>query len=1801
MAINPISYTEGVIRNFLRYQLTAYPFADEHLYAQMRSLLSLDDTRKTPLMRGPYITLSRSFRKGASVQQLVEEGVLHPFMRNLIPASIQNLYGHQEKAIRAIHARKCVLVSTGTGSGKTESFLYPIISRCLELRDQKAPPGLTAVLVYPMNALAEDQLQRLRDLLAGTGVTFGIYVGKTDENSAPAGRNLPPGSTRATYEAARDKARAQGSREVVRPPEELLTRQQMRETPPRILLTNVKQLEYILTRFKDVELFEGALLEYLVFDEAHTFSGAQGAETAVLIRRLRAFCGRSPDETVCVGTSATLVDPRENSSAPRDFASRLFGVDRTALELVSEDYEKDDWGGETVDYVAPDVEIGEILDSVLRAVDIETEDDRINAMWRCWERLTGVGRPASATADALFEELSRHRTVFHLADLIYGKPRELSELTAKLTGRLGRAIKETEVLCWLGLGAAVQKDNRPLLRPVVHTFVRGIDGGLVTFNEAETRPTLWLAAADEAAAHANLPHARLTVTTCNTCGQHYFIHWLKELGQDESGLIGGEAVSTRRYWPALDEAQGGKRVVLVDRLISRDDDDNHDHPGHKIWMCRACGAAHPSEVEACDGCGAGGPLVPLWIMRDHKDYPGFLGRCAACGSAGRRWGSGYREPARPVRAVQVADVHVLAQDMIQRAERKRLLVFCDNRQEAAFQAGWMRDHARRFRLRALMMSELKDGPISIADIVDRLEKRLDSDDSLSLALLPEVWQQHRKAEESKPHQVERRRYLRIQVLRELVTGHRQRQGLEPWGRLQVQYVGLAPDDEFITRYATLAACAPEVMLAGVASLLDYFRRSYLLHDAEEKLFTKYRLEGDPIFQWSYAPNIPGIPQGLRFERTPDNTRERIKQLKGDRETVPSQKAKQWGIPAADVNRFLGDLWAYLTDKTGVLVQVTLQGTKGKQLRGTSGAYQIEADRLRLAPNKGYWRCSTCRRLHSRMTPKSVCMGWRCSGTIEFVEEDPDNYDLTLLDEEFELVKPEEHSAQVPPDRREQIEQRFKGAGQSINTLVCTPTLEMGVDIGSLDAVLMRNVPPLPANYWQRVGRAGRRHRMAVDFTYARGSSHDRVYFDDPLKMLLGSVEPPRFNMRNELMVAKHVHATVITRLNQLAMPGLGLPDDLRQAVTQRLNAAIPSHAASWLFNNTGMVLDQPVDIAGVGELIAQLKPQIADHVSAVFQQRWPEPDSEVVIEEKLGSSIDGFARSLQAIIDATFARLRLAMTQRSRLDGLKNQKGVLNREEEAEYRRWDDLVKRLKGAQKKRRSQAAGVDEFNAMNLLGREGFLPGYGLESGSIMGMALVPTYLRAGGDFDLPRPPSVALREYVPGNRLYANGQQFVARQFMLPPDTIPVPLDVDVAKGSVTQVGPLTSDQSSLTTAGIVAVPISDVFLAHESQISDEEESRFRMASAVYGTHLGQHEGGVAWNWGAQPVHLLKNARFRLVNVGPRSRINAAQSMGFPLCRACGNALSPYSSILAVSRFVADHKERCDHDVQWVGFYADVVAHALILPGCKDSTTAYSTLESLRTAAAQVLEMEEEDLQILVITRPGSDEVDGVLYDPMPGGSGLMDQLCGRFEEVHAQALAVASDCPAQCQRACSDCLFTYRNQFFHEHLDRQVAVAALNEWGSRLEHSHYIPPAGDPKQSAANSVSAGTNPAEEKLRKMLEKAKLPQPELQKRIPAPKPYNETVPDFFWPLDEEEGYGVCLYLDGMSAHLHGKLETQQKDTQIRAFLEDQGHVVFSVTASQLDDRGAMKRLFFRLGNALLDTNAAKAVRDDDTWFEG
>jgi hypothetical protein len=1835
MALNPVVFTEKVLQSFLRYQLRAYPFADPRLHGQMRELLSLDEARQSPLLQGPFVSLSRPFRGGAPVADLADEGLLHPHLEQRIPSDIKELYRHQEKAIRAIAGGRSTLVSTGTGSGKTECFLYPIVSRCLRLRDEGAAAGISAVIVYPMNALAEDQLMRLRSLLAGTGVSFGMYVGKTPEREGDVGGvRLPPGSSSADYEAQLETVRAAKSGESVFPAEEACSREAMRSAgqQPRILLTNVKQLELLLTRQRDAELFHGARLDYLVFDEAHTFTGAMGAETACLIRRLRAFCGRQATDTVCIATSATIVD-RERPEAARAFASRFFGVPEESVETVAEDYEEEVWSKERwLSAAAPHGDTAGILADCVAAVEDDPEGPG-DAVRRSYRALAGqeLDGDSEPWPEALYRALARSEIVYRLNEALH-EPLPLHELPPRLQEAIGREITEAEILAWLTLAAAARRDGRPLLRPVVHGFVRGIPGAVVSFPGEMNEPRLWLAAedeiehggtttAEEAEPSGEARSARLPVLTCTTCGQHYYEAHLEDFSFTGKRPGGGEPHGEGVVWRKLDEAREGKRVVLVDRLIGGDEHDAEDEggPGHgrrngnseaagvlerrtaPVHLCRYCGAAHERPGGDCLACGAPGPRIRLHAVRQKRDRPGVLTSCLSCNALGGRGGGGhYREPARPVRASNAADVHVLAQDMVQESERRRLLVFCDNRQDAAFQAGWMKDHARRFRLRSLMADGLAAGHRSVGDLTWFLEDALEENEALSRALIPEVWVVARREAVGQRHPAERRKFLRMQVLREISESARQPLGLEPWGRMKVDYDGLDASLPWIQDHANRLGLPPESMREGVAAALDYVRRQKVLHDAEYKTFTKNWLAGDLEIQQGYLRRTGG-PKGVKLRRGPGDDRGRVLQwLSEGGQTTMRQMAAKWGAEPEQAEELLRSLFDMLVER-GLLRPVRLLGARGNPMPNASGVYQVDADRIELSPHCGVYRCRSCRARTVRRTPHDRCPAWRCNGTLEWLREDPDDYDLQLLDGGYSMLRPEEHTAMVPNRERERLENLFKGRGDAVNCFVCTATLELGVDIGALDAVLMRNVPPLPANYWQRAGRAGRRHRMAVDLTYCRPVSHDRAYFAQPEKLLAGRVDPPAFNLSNDVMVRKHVNASVLTGLQRLsrehgAAPG-GLPAAEREEIGATLERCLPRRVSAWLFEGDS-VRTSPFDFGPLSEVIRRHRRTLLAEAEAAFAQGWPAADAEAVAPEALGRCVDSFTAGLEEAERSLRRRLEWALAQIERLHEIRRQRGTLDPEDDALFRRCDRLVKRLKGQARANRRDAQGHYDANTFNVLAAQGFLPGYGLETGSVQAMAEVPVWHSGALAFNLPRPTGIALREYVPGNLIYANGHRFVARRFLrgTGEDREEMPaFEVSTGHQAVRQCD-AGAPASTLSGGTLSTLAVCDVDLAHRSQISDDEDYRFQMAVAVHGVERTGHRGGRALRWGEQDASLRHGVELRLVNVGSSSAIGDGSRLGYPVCTVCGQSVSPLSSERQQTEFGQSHLERCGRPVDRIGFHADVTADVLSLPGLPEPATAYSVLEALRFGAASVLDMHMDDLQVLVVGQVDRPQVDALLWDPMPGGSGLLDQLVERFDEVAEAAEAIVDGCASGCDHSCIDCLQTFRNGYYHSHLDRKTALECLRQWGRELSFAHPIPAA---TPAGGEPTAQPVNEAERRLGHLLASAGFAEGVRGEQINLGPGLGTTTPDVIY-----RGHSgmpdVCVYLDGLSEHLHGNPRTAEQDQEIRYWLRQQGNEVVEISVTDLDDAGAMARHFGRLAMYLGAEDVRAAVSAGGAWFE-
>jgi ATP-dependent helicase YprA (DUF1998 family) len=1774
MPINPVQFAHGVCDEFLRYLFSAFPLSDPELADQARKLLERPSSLDIPLVQGPFVSLSEAFAKGDLVQKLADQGTLHHAMPGLI--GYPSMWKHQQQVLEAVKTGNHVLVSTGTGSGKTEAFLYPIVDDLLRQRDKGITSGLTAILIYPMNALANDQLDRLRDMLGGTGITFGQWVGTTPGTEKEVTMDRFPGSGRQAYLAERQNRRdeAQAEDRAVRPlapPEECCSEEDIRERKPRILLTNYRQLEVLTTRSPDVALFAEAPIKYLVFDEAHTYSGATGAEVACLVRRVRALAGKRPDEITCIGTSATLSDPakkdKDNEETARRFASRFFGVDANKVTLVGESYVSREW---PKNRYRPAAAPGDGMERLGRVLDALNEPVQVASIKAVVEELTGQAfDPGEKWQERLFDLLITNEYVFQSTQVLL-KPKRLEEAAWATSQRvaMGRLAQgdqaNSELLAYLVLGATAQKGGESLLRPKVHFFLRGLDEMMVALGGTDKAPKadLFMSLNDAKEKHAGRhDDAFFPVLTCRSCGQHFFEKYYQGLefakgpknqlrGFEHGNATQDDNGKDNAVWSTA-PADNGTRLVLTNRLLEEADGGPTTKSTRwpRGFFCRQCGALHREPAARClaDGCGHTEPLLPLMAFGPR------LSACPSCSSPSYRIGGREIEPARKVQAVTVSDVHILAQAMINAAPEghKKLLIFADSRQDAAFQAGWMQDHARRIRLRHMMHQVMVDSPkpLPLDGITDKLMEIFRKDQNLIDTLLPELTGEEAPATFGHNKWVPVHRALRYMVLREFTTGVRRTDCLESMGLAKVVYEGLSPSSTGLRNWAEAMGISPEEAVEGVSLVLDNWRRSRILYVTGDPIYSRYHPKDDPYIQAGLLPLREFRPEGLLLTAGQNDNYARGLLAQRGASAVQALLKKWTSVPTTlDVDAATTMLWEFLTKETKLLTKVTLRSQKENPLGGD--VWQVNAEKLIVEKSQVRERCTTCQRLATRTAPNRACTRHNCHGTTITQTPDQENYDVWLMGRPFVMVSAEEHTAQVPGEVRIKIEQDFKSKHGRTNCLVATPTLEMGVNIGALDMALMRNVPPRPSNYWQRAGRAGREERMAVVVTYCRRSPHDRYFFDDPLLLLGGAIEAPTFNLRNPLMVAKHLRSAILSELllRSGKLTGQG------ERAKDTLKVLFPVFIRDYLLDENNHFRIQPTSTAPLGELLGEIKPDLSNRLVALFAQHWPEEAAELANRTAIDQIISDTAATLEEVIKRLHRRLTWARSTRSELHKKKDA-GLIEREEEQLLRRCDEYISSI--VMRDRTTYT--------LSVLGNEGFLPGYGAYEGGVTASAR-RGFARQSGPraFDLSRNNVVALREFVPGNRLYANrGTFYVARYHLGADETARIrTLRVDPAKGYVTEhAGDAAYGQSG--GVPIDALPLTDLDLAHESRITEDENLRFSMPVSVLGRFRKRNRGGKAFKIGDYEVNHLRGQGIELVNLGEAKEVKQGR-LGHWICSVCGAAKTPYAVPTEIAQFLKIHKERCGKEPGRLALSVQADVDMLQFHDVENEATGINIGEGLRTAATRLLDMGQEDLQLLLVQKP-DDKLDLLIYDPMPGGSGLLEQMLSRWKELIATARELLAGCVQGCETACYACLKTFRNQFYHPLLNRHDAHTLMDELDHEPQHYRDITPIFEEENPGDGTPS---NKPEARLQNLLHEHHFPAGECRKSIVTSTGLS-TEPDWI-----HEPTKVAVYLDGMSRALHGDPKTAQRDQLIRGMLELDGYKVIVVQSRDLNDPQAVRQ---------------------------
>lgn len=1574
--MNPLRVSRQIEASYRSYLRTTFAPRREAWRSAFEEALGSPDR---PLTRGPFLQATPPFEPGATLADLVTEGTLSEGFRR-IPRAVfpadRPLHWHQEQAIRRALAGRNLLIATGTGSGKTEAVVFPTIE--LLLREAAAAtlaePGIRALLLYPMNALANDQVRRLRLLLSVfPEITFGRYIGPTRQ---------------ARREALDLFHQVNPGQEP--PPNELLSREEMQERPPHVLITNYSMLEFLLLRPADSAFFDGPTGRHwtlLALDEAHVYDGADGAEIALLLRRLRDRVVRSePDRLRCLATSATLgsrTDYPDLASFGQDLFGERFewdehdpgrqdviGPRRLSLVRASRAYELP---AATYGRLRP------LLSS--RDGNVVPELDRILGT----DCPPAAGRVAGPTAagPALEAVLAADGRVARLQERLETGPLELPAATELAFGDRS----ETEALVDLvELAVAARRDesDASLIPARYHFFLRGLEGAFVCLagDHAASSPSLRLSPFERCpdCEAAGRPSVMFEIGTCRRCRAEYVI------GMGEEPVRRAPAgVAPTTF------------LLLTDAIEALDEDEEVSVDAatplgfYEAFLCPACGTLVEDEAA---GCGCANPPARYPVTRVLPADEGEpLKRCAACGTSGQggeivgRFLTDVNAPAAVVATALYGELPASTdpRQVVKLGSGRKLLAFADSRQDAAFFAPLLERTHRTALRRALMVRAIRATdprePLRLEDVVPALAEIATREGVIS-------------ADDSA---IGRRRTVWTWLMTELLAIDR-RQALDGVGLVRLSYA-LPAGVKLPAALAPLGLSDDEAR-SLLQLLLDTLRASAVLTFPTE-------VGRD---QADFAPrNRDVVVRGRGADGAGGITAWRPERGSNRRIDLVGKLVERRHL-AVDPAAILDALWDEITVADSPWARVlpaTIDPRRGGPVR------RLAHDRAEFTAAEGApgpWRCDTCRTL-SWFSVAGVCPTYHCRGMLVLVPPGADRGHYAALYESYALVPmtTEEHTAQWAMDKGTEVQTRFVTG--DINVLSCSTTFELGVDVGEVEAVLLRNVPPTPANYVQRAGRAGRRTgAAAMVVTLAQRRNHDLAWFARPEDLVQGVVSPPRIILDNPVLARRHAHSVAFAAYQRRTESRTACDFFLPDATGATRDAGF----VDWLRSH-------PSDL---GDALGRILP--AGAAARIDLAGW------------------GWVEALVADdpADPTHGWLRRAA------DEVRGDADRLTELIEDASRRQDFRTAGRLAAQRRT------LTGSNVINTLARRNVLPKYGFP------VDVVPLDLTGatGADgIELDRDLRLAIGEYAPGGEVVAG--KVVWRSIGLrrqpergwPQTEWAVCGTCDAYRGGLTR--PMSCEVCGSPDTRHAGTWIAPVFgfrgIRSDTVIGEAPVLRRTSIRSWFGEYgRSGVEVPLSTPAGIHPasalVRVSRQGRVVVLNLGPGQR-------GFRICETCGYGEPTPVRVAAGSG--TRRRERAHRDpmssrectgtlvVCQLGhdFLTDVVE--VRLPGPLDDEALRSALYALLEGAG-TLGINRSELDGTLHPYAAGAPPALILYDTVPGGAGHAQRIADAFANVTRAAFARVETCECGPETSCYACLRSYGNQFWHESLRRRDATTVL---------------------------------------------------------------------------------------------------------------------------------------------------------------
>ena len=1657
----------------------------------------------------PRIGLNPSFAPGRSIDALVEEGILHSECSRIFrmkepsqESRALHLHRHQEQAILAAKTGKPYVLTTGTGSGKSLAYMVPIVDRLLR---EGSGSGVKAIVVYPMNALANSQEGELRKFLDTTGkppVTFRRYTGQEDDE-------------------ARDAIIA---------------------SPPDIILTNYVMLELLLTRVFERKLVASAKgLQFLVLDELHTYRGRQGADVAMLVRRVREAT-ESPD-VQCVGTSATLAAGGtydEQRVEVAKVASTIFGAAVTPAQVI----------GETLERVTASHDVNDPVFVASLA-----------------ERIASDAAPASAFADfaadplsvwiensmGVMEEPETGRLVRSVPRTLDG-PEGAAELLAALT-KLDAARCATAIRRQLMAGYSVTNPSNgfPTFAFRLHQFIRRGETAYVSLEQENERHITFQGQRFVPGTREKLLYP---LVFCRECGQEYY--GVRMTGEDGSYLfdspmgeqLDDESVSTGYLYVNYAQPWSEVPEVLLDHVP--DDWVEEVGGGPRIRPDRRKYLPRRFEVNALGEQGGDGPKTVTHYIATPFRF------CLACGVAHNprsgeflkltTLGAGGRSSATTI--LSISTIRYLRGDASLVPRARKLLTFTDNRQDASLQAGHFNDFVQVGLLRSALYKaahEAGEGGVSHEVLTQRVFDALDLDISL-YANDPEVRYQALSQTQKALRDV-----LGYRLYLDLRRGWRVTSpNLEQCGLLEIQYESLdevcRDGDPWARAHPAVQSASSASRMAACKTLLDFMRRelairvNYLDEAFQESLqqVSSQRLR-EP---WGLDENERLEHASILFPRSQKpgdyrgytylSSRSGFGQYLRRPSTFPEHDTK---LKLTDTDEIIKDLLAAL--RIAGLVEIVQEAKKDDDVPG----YQVPGSALRWVGGDG------SRAFHDPIRmPRQPREGIRPNAFFIDYYKNVGAYGHGL--------EAREHTAQVPSEQREQREAEFRGA--RLPVLYCSPTMELGVDISELNVVGMRNVPPTPANYAQRSGRAGRSGQPALVFTYCTaGSPHDQYFFARPEQMVSGQVSPPRLDLANEDLVRAHIHAVWLSEASLNL--GSSLKDLLDVSGDQPTLSVLESHLAD---------IRNPV----ARERGKERAQRVLDSIRPWLDEApWWEPtwlDGTMQrIERSFEAACERWRSLYRSALAQSHAQQRI-ITDASRSAPDKDRAKRLRREAEAQLE--------LLLADSRSKSQS----DFYSYRYFASEGFLPGYSFPRLPLS--AFIPGRRGKKGDDEfLSRPRFLAISEFGPRNLLYHEGSRYEINKVMLPVTEA----DPNAPRLALTQaakrcqecgylhpmtddVGPDRCEQCNALLGGPLRelFRLQNVSTKRRDRINSDEEVRRRQGYEVRtGIAFPKVKGEIAVDTASvtgadgdvATLTYAHSATLWRINMGWRRR--KPEDTGFILDVENGYWKSQQALADSVATEPEDDQEPIGPNVRRVTPFVEDHRNALLFePRFEADARVMASLQWALTGALQaVFQLEDGELA----SEPLPDDKNPrriLFYEAAEGGAGVLRRVIDdpktlaqvarqaldicHFDPDTAEDLRRAPRAKEDCEAACYDCLLSYRNQIDHKKLDRKLlpeilmricasAVQAAPSRRSRSEHLVYLSAATDSE-------------LERRWLALINERDLRLPDRANVI-----VKDTKPDYIYDS------GVAIYIDGP---VHDFPDRAERDGQKQAVLEDAGWTV-------------------------------------------